>query len=737
MINLLLILSLMVSCSFKSNTKNNNPHNTNGKPPATPPLQSNHPMLALSDAAYLRKLSFHIRGIPPSSAEYRALIEAQKNKTATVYLKSVIKNFIQSAYHVEKMNNRLNEYFKLRADTYFETADWPVLKEELALEKSGDFNASSYLQSYLHNNSLNDLFRTMIRENQSWDQILLKKSYRVNMNTRNHIYGSISDKDFYYPLAKKQLSTNGNEIVNLHFEPNDSRIAGALTTSRFFDRYPNTAVNKNRKRAATIFRMFLCDSMNTIALDSSPDEGRILKMVFPQNSDTKEPTIKPGDPHGKDPACMKCHYKLDPAGLTFSTSPLSLSPFASPGALVFKRSESEKVNIPVEGLGTLARRITEQPEYVQCQIQQLWNWFVDKENSINPTSMQEIQQNFEKVGRRANDFIEYLVSTPQFMSRAQLPSDNELEQKVKVIFKRCDSCHKEEENIPLFAQWPIGGSEAAMKNYLRKITKHLDLKGDGNEADMPPAKSDWRLSAQERSALQLWVQKQTELKEETIQTSLASVNAVNAGYLGLVVNPPQLRYISGQDLILTLVNKFTLWKSKDTTTGVESTTLPFYCRFAAEDTATKVGIASPKTGQPIHNPPSPSMARWYYECGELYINADLQNSLKQLQLEHYFSSELQKRFQLNKFESLNTFLKQHWNIIHPDIQLQLLTFWVEYLLGPDELISDLTQGQFPTQKEFAAAFMQKIPEAWHSMTLQELIPKINLLLIMQDVFLQY
>lgn len=687
-------------------------------PPSVPTNGTLSKVTSLSDSGYLRKLSLHIRGVPPSIFEYQALEEAQKNNDTALFFKNTSQEYLKSSYHVEKMNNRLNEYFRLRTDSYYNTTDWPVLKEELEKDEIGEFPYITYVQSHLHKSSLNHLFRTIIRENESWDQLLLKKDYRifVSQNSSNFNFGALEGKDFYYSIAKSQFPPNANGFVNLQFDANDARIAGVLTTPRFFARYPNTSVNKNRKRAAALFRMFLCDSMDTVALDASQNEEQILKKIFPERSSGNLVVSK--DRHGHDAACLKCHYKLDPVGMTFAGSSLSLSPTASRGSLVFKRLDSQKVELPVEGLGALAHKITQQPEYTQCQTQLLWNWFIGSDSPLSQKDSLDLQSQFEKDKRRVNDFITYIVNTPQFTSRSPLVSENELERKVKTIFKRCDSCHKEEKNIPTFVDWPIGGSETLMKSYIKKITKVLDLKGNGNAATMPPPQSSWRLSKQEREALQLWVEKQT---DSVVMHAFKSV---------------QLRYLGGPDLILTLANKFSFWKSKNNE-GLEKADVPSYCRFAANETSSKLGVSSPKTGRPIHENPSPSMARWLLDCGRAYIEADFKNSLLTEQLSHYFAPHFQKQFQLNQKEKLNAFLNQRWNVLTPDIQKQMVSYWTEYLLGPEELLSDVTQGQFINMSEFSDALIRKIPHSMTQLNLKELIPQILLTLIMQDAFLQY
>ena len=688
------------------------------QPPSNPTDELPPKTLLLSDAAYLRKLSLHIRGIPPSKAEYNQLSEAKNNKGLDDFLIHKTKEYLSSNHHIEKMNNRLNEHFRLRTNTYYNTTDWPILQEELENDEKGEFPYITYVQSYLHRNSLNDLFRSIVRENLSWDQLLLKKNYQIFINkTQNNInFGSIDDKSFYYPLAKSQLPPTASGFVNLQFNADDARIAGALTTPRFFSRYPNTSVNKNRKRAAAIFRMFLCDSMNTVALDASQNEEQILKKVFPERNSIIINASK--DRHGNDAACIKCHYKLDPMGMTFAGSNLSVSPSASRGALVFKRIDSEKIEIPVDGIGTLAQKITQQPEYVRCQTQLFWNWFVGNDVPISETDFSTLQSKFDHDKRRVNDFIEYLVSTPQFKLRSESVSENEIERKVKLILRRCDSCHKEEQNIPNFENWPIGGSESSMKIYVDKIAKALDVFGNGKSATMPPSTSSWRLSDQEKNTIQLWVQMQSE--------SNRSSN----------FNPVQLRYLGGPDIILTLANKFPLWKSKSNK-GVVTSEVPSSCRFSTSETSSKIGVSSPKTGMPTHENPSPSMARWLLECGRSYIESDFKNSILDGQLSNYFSIDIQNKFRLDQKEKLQVFLQQRWSQLNPDLKRLLVSYWVEYLVGPEEILSDVTQGQFVSLTEFSDSLINKMPTTMNQLRMDEIIPKLFLTLIMNDSFLRY
>lgn len=65
---------------------------------------------------------------------------------------------------------------------------------------------------------------------------------------------------------------------------------------KFWEEYPNSSTNFNRKRAAKILDTFFCDDLTPVNIDI--------------------PESHSNEAHASDPACQSCHYKLDPmAGL--------------------------------------------------------------------------------------------------------------------------------------------------------------------------------------------------------------------------------------------------------------------------------------------------------------------------------------------------------------------------------------------------------------------------------------
>ena len=66
------------------------------------------------------------------------------------------------------------------------------------------------------------------------------------------------------------------------FAENDLRLAGALTTPLFFSRYATTGINKNRRRAAAIFRIFLCDKMTAAIPAMETIDDATFNLLYPE-----------------------------------------------------------------------------------------------------------------------------------------------------------------------------------------------------------------------------------------------------------------------------------------------------------------------------------------------------------------------------------------------------------------------------------------------------------------------
>lgn len=454
-----------------------------------------------SPETQLLKLSKSIRGEPASYADRGLLQAAVAQGKTDEFLKQKTQEYLKSSQFNLKLKQKVDELIRLIPQTR-------PLSSEYALGPGA--TPSAY-----------DLFvENLIAQNLSWDELLTGKSYRSNTN------GSFlnSEKRFYeiltgnyssdipfedaFTIEKRILPVN--EYV---FSKQDPRIAGILTTPRFFDRYVNTALNKNRRRAAAIFRIFMCDTMiPTVPAQDSKSQKTDYDTILPNHSNVSEGQIRKsiaGNVHGQQADCMSCHSKLDPMGQTFGFSAATAGIKASPGALHFTGYDGRAVDIKVSGLGQLGEEIVKQPEYVKCQVSNFWRWYIGKDVPLTQAREDELTKVFNQVGRKPKDFVAHLVTLPEFTAKpAILTEDQILSRRVVKIFKNCNSCHDStDEDVWDLTDLPYSRDARLRERKINALKKVLDIDGDGRKAEMPPEDSLWQLSQDEFATIKKWMER--------------------------------------------------------------------------------------------------------------------------------------------------------------------------------------------------------------------------------------
>ena len=239
----------------------------------------------LSPHAYLRKLSLHLTGLDPQVTDYQDLDKAIANNSSSQYFEKKISEYLTTANHVEKMNYRLSELFWLNS---------PSLPQDLTKDAKDSMNNGNR-DGYLGHNSMNALFKDIVKDNMSWDTLLTGKTYKAYGYGEN--FGEISDYGFYGGVKTLPPTATGiigklddttysfgsgkpgpdQNYVEIKFDPQDPRVAGAITTARFFERFSNTGLNKDRRRAAAIFRIFLCEPMQPAVVP--PDSTKKKQLI--------------------------------------------------------------------------------------------------------------------------------------------------------------------------------------------------------------------------------------------------------------------------------------------------------------------------------------------------------------------------------------------------------------------------------------------------------------------------
>ena len=453
--------------------------------------------IELTPQARLRKLSFHLRGLAPSNGDYEALDVVSKSQLEEFFEKKT-REYLNTPEYTGKMIDRLDELFRLKS-----SAGRPEARliagstvPNLALPGGETLNAMDLL------------FEDMARKNLSWDSLLLSHEYRIPNNNSS----TTSEVQFLEPMAPGLPALAADpkpRFLPISFDAEDPRIAGAITTARFFNRYSTTNLNRSRGRAAAIFRTFLCDDMRAVVTPKADDDDDLLKKAFPKPKPvdgwhTAE-AISNGDKHGTDVSCIACHYKLDPLGRSFYGIGSVLSDEASPGSLVYRRPNGDLVSIKGRGIGDLAKSLTQQPEYVSCQVSHFWRWFIRADEMPSTARLAELSAEFNRLGRRAGDFTTYLVNQKEFYTSAGDPSHVGLLQ-VRSLLDRCTSCHSGlAMPMPGFTTLPIGGSASEHEHWLRRIVARLDLHHEGLHHTMPPVQSAWQSSPEELLLVKQWV----------------------------------------------------------------------------------------------------------------------------------------------------------------------------------------------------------------------------------------
>ncbi|MGE0631661.1 MAG: hypothetical protein AB7O96_04595 [Pseudobdellovibrionaceae bacterium] len=442
---------------------------------------------SLSDAGYLRKLSLHLRGVPPSLEEYKAMKIAKSQNGFDAFINEKVDEYTATSQHANKMMYRLSELFYLR------TNDRP--------EGFESDETRSYGSQY---DALTNLFTSMAKENRPWDDLL--KSKRYNFTVAEAIRfdfsysGAFPDQQFF-SLIEPSLVGKSDEIESpivdnlpkqsyvLRLDEDDVRVAGSLTTSRFLSRFSTNAVNKNRRRAAAVYRIFLCDPMvASIPTTEADAKHKFLEATFAKQYKVSEQDIVQNldaKLHGNDDKCFACHMKLDPMGQTFRKSNVTLGKAPVAGALVLKRENGKVDSFPAKGIGDLAASIAQQPEYVECQVRWFWKEFIGEDIPLPKEKMRSLIKDFDKVQRKTNDFIKVVVTSPEFRTQ---PITALTFNDVAPILKRCDTCHVEQ-GMTSFAALPIESAETHGQ-WLKRITRAL-TRPDNDPMKMPKESHLW------------------------------------------------------------------------------------------------------------------------------------------------------------------------------------------------------------------------------------------------------
>ena len=633
--------------------------------------------VSVSDAKKLRRISLLLAGkdFKDEIATQILDIPDEKIDSEIDSLKkwdSIINSYLQSHEFAEKMRWRILELLRLKTDLNF---------TPLGVEKRTESNIYTGEKRF---SAVDQLILKMIIENKSWDDLLLEKSYQFeirnsdladdNSDSDFNFFRSLYDVQIFNQIPQKHILGH-QQLVKVSPENENQKIAssGVITTQRFISRYPTTKVNKNRKRAATLFRVFLCDDMKPVVLPSVSEDETLIQLasgVFTQKENEHSKLQTEEQKHGSDPQCQGCHYKLDPMGKLFRNIGKTLNSTPAPGALVYRRKNNELVEIPLRGIGDLGKALIQLPEYQQCQVRHFWDWFIGKDIPLSEALLSELTTEFNRLERKPKDFIKVLLHRPEFSQDDSSINNSNLVtlQSVSPLLERCYGCHLGMNLIPSFTQLPIGGSLQSHQYWINKISDKLDLEHQGIRAEMPPVNAGWSLNSDDIKLLNTWIQEGTPNENnEPLLTPKKVISEVTMPLLQPTFLNTYHRYLERYDFEQILSQLF----------YGQATSEPSVCPYTdSQNKELELGFANPATGEPLSATPGFGSVNRYISC--------IKNSVKKFT--YFMSEDLRNQFSEKKtLDPLPEFLRnsiqvneasQYWN--HMTISHK--TAWVDYMI---------------------------------------------------------
>ncbi|MBX7232024.1 MAG: hypothetical protein K1X29_08055 [Bdellovibrionales bacterium] len=366
-------------------------------------------------------------------------------------------------------------------------------------EHSSGRSSASFSIARLSKDALANLVKGIFSTNQSWNRFFTAgefTTYEIEYYTK------------FIPSQIKPFSTQKSVPVKIE---NPDIAAGFMITPRFLARYFNNPVNEGRKRAAGIMRVALCDSMFPAIERGEEHKAIEVEIALGRNQSAQGP-IDGAKLHGTRRDCAQCHvYRgLDHMAWTFRSTEIALSDHPAMGRFTYVRKNGELVDIPVRGIGHLARVITKQPEFLSCQVRHFWSRYVGPVRYLDefPEKEADLVDTYKNIGGRVQDFIAYLMLRPELamvdLPKAQL--DPVFASAARVL-TNCNQCHQGIN--PSFTILPIMKDGTNVTNYFAgRIIERLALKpyAKVKQRSMPPESSPWQPKDEDLAAILTWIQ---------------------------------------------------------------------------------------------------------------------------------------------------------------------------------------------------------------------------------------
>jgi hypothetical protein len=345
--------------------------------------------------------------------------------------------------------------------------------------------------------------------------------------------GSIKDFDTYQSNTLGVIPTNGNNgsLPHMVFALNE------MTT-----RYQKTIYSK----AAAFFRIYLCDDMQQVSLPGKNSKSQeafnaIHKAVQneikaeemaaqPAGAASAAAPAAPPPPAPVAPAlmamiaakhvkpeCAGCHNKLDPMESIYNNkfkrtlSQGNEAPKPNPFEFFYEDYSGKDIKISVENVDNLPEVVSKQPQYIRCQSEKMWNWFMGTDVPLSPKQRVELEKVYVAAESKPLEIIKYIVSLKSYESDSFLSEPKQFNN-VRPIFQKCHGCHKTDPAIPSLMNIPFNMDKQTLEEkmadhleILTSVVKQTNILGDQPKIKMPTKDAGWKLSDLERATLIKWI----------------------------------------------------------------------------------------------------------------------------------------------------------------------------------------------------------------------------------------
>ncbi len=353
------------------------------EPPAAQASPEAIPALVSADPArWLRRVSMDLRGIPPTDAE---LAELQADPNAWGTLRD---RFLDDDRFAERLVHIFAERWHTRVDVFdIEVFDYGLpASQEYAFERAVGEEPLR-------------LMSRVVTEDLPWTDVVL-----ADWTMAEPILASVWPLDF--PEGR-----SGWQVARY----NDGRPAvGVLATNGLWWRYNTNESNMNRRRAAAISRLLLCE------------DYLVRPVAFSEADTTSEATA---DAVHSDPYCVACHASLDPvAASLFGFWWLSLyseieeTTYHPERESLWEQSlgvEPAWYGTPISGLPDLGVSIARDSRFYTCAVETftepLWRRTATPDDA---SLLEQLRRRFLRNDLQAKDLIGAITETTPYQDPA-------------------------------------------------------------------------------------------------------------------------------------------------------------------------------------------------------------------------------------------------------------------------------------------------------------------------------